>query len=133
MTDLKTLHAWLSELAPNVGRRLRRSNRTAKTVVLKLRYGDFTTITRSRTLADSTDATAPVFQAADEMPRTGLPKRRLSVRLISVGVTGLSGEDGRKLFFAYEPNGKRTQLDAVADAVASRFGRDAPRTGLSVG
>lgn len=133
VTDLETLRAWLSELAANVGRRLRRSNRTAKTVVLKLRYGDFTTITRSRTLAEPTDATTPVFQAADEMLRTGLPKRRLSVRLIGVGVTGLSGEGGQKLLFTEEPSEKRTQLDAVADAIASKFGRDALRSGLSVG
>lgn len=133
IADLETLRAWLSDLAGQVGRRLRRHHRTARTVVLKLRYGDFTTITRSRTLPEPTDATNAIFHAADDLLRTGLPKRRLSVRLLGVAVTGLSGEAGQKLLFADEPTERRTQLDAVADAIATKFGRDALKTGLSVG
>lgn len=133
IADLETLRAWLSDLAGQVGRRLRRNGRTAKTVVLKLRYGDFTTITRSRTLAEPTDATAAIFRAADELLCTSLPKRRLSVRLLGVAVSHLSGGAAQKLLFADEPAGRRTQLDTVADAIATKFGSDALRTGLSVG
>jgi DNA polymerase-4 len=133
VTDLETLRAWLSELAADVGRRLRRHGRTAKTVVLKLRYDDFSTITRSQTLPGPTDGTSELFRAADELLRTRLPKRRLSVRLIGVGVTGLSSSGGQKLLFADEPNERRTKLDAVADAIAGKFGRGAIRTGLGAG
>ena len=132
VTDLETLRAWVSELAGERRPRGSRHRRTAKTVVLKVRYGDFTTITRSRTLGEATDATAAFFGAADEMLRTGLPKRRLSVRLIGVGVTGLSGSGGQKLLFGGEPDGRRAGIDAVADAIANRFGRCAG-TGPSVG
>ncbi|HEX6984439.1 MAG TPA: DNA polymerase IV [Planctomycetaceae bacterium] len=136
VNDLDTLRAWLSELAANVGRRLRRHGRTARTVLLKLRYDDFTTITRNRTLPAPTDGTAAIFRAADELLRTRLPRRRLSVRLIGVGVIGLSTAGGRKLLFpddATPADDRRPRLDAVADAIASRFGRDALRTGLSMG
>lgn len=132
-TDLEVLRAWLSELAGHVGRRLRRHGRTARTIVLKLRYDDFTTITRNTTLAEPTDATNAIFRAVDELLRTRLPKRRLSVRLLGVAVTGLSTTGGQKLLFPETADDRRPSLDAVADAIASRFGRDAIRSGLSVG
>ncbi|MDQ3331089.1 MAG: DNA polymerase IV [Planctomycetota bacterium] len=133
ITDLETLRAWVSELAANVGRRLRRHHRTAQAVVLKLRYDDFTTITRSHSLPDATDATSTIFRAADELLRTRLPRRRLSVRLIGVGVTGLSSVGGQKLLFPIQEEETRPAIDAVADAIAQKFGRDALRSGLSFG
>ncbi len=51
-TDSRELHRDLLRLSDAVGARLRRAEVTARTVVLKLRFEDFTTITRSRTLAD---------------------------------------------------------------------------------
>jgi DNA polymerase-4 len=132
ITELETLRAWISELAANVGRRLRRHHRTAHTIVLKLRYGDFTTITRSHTLAEPTDATASIFHAADELLRTRLPKRRLSVRLLGVSVTGLSGSGGQKLLFPPDEDSARPAIDVVADLIAQKFGRDALRSGMSL-
>jgi DNA polymerase IV len=133
VTELETLRAWLSELAANAGRRLRRHGRRGRTVVLKLRYDDFTTITRRHTLPEPANTTVAIFRAADELLRTRLPKRRLSVRLIGVGVTGLSNGGGQKLLFPAGGEERRPQLDAVADAIASRFGKNALRTGLGVG
>lgn len=131
VVDLEVLRAWVSELAANVGRRLRRHHRTATTIVLKLRYDDFTTITRNHTLSEPTDATSTIFHAADELLRTRLPKRRLSVRLIGVGVTGLSGDGGQKLLFPTDDTRPRPAIDVVADAIAQKFGRGALRSGLS--
>jgi DNA polymerase-4 len=133
IVDLEVLRAWVSDLTANVGRRLRRHRRTATTVVLKLRYDDFTTITRSHTLPEPADATSTIFHAADELLRTRLPKRRLSVRLIRIGVTGLSNGGQQKLLFPPDDGRPRPGIDAVADAIAQKFGRDALRSGLSVG
>jgi DNA polymerase-4 len=134
VTDLETLRGWLAELSADVARRLRRHGRTAKTVVLKLRYDDFATITRSHTLPTPTDATSPIFRAADDLLRTRLPNRALRVRLLGVAATGLSTTGGQKLLFPDDStDARRTKLDAVADAIAGKFGRDAIRTGLGRG
>ncbi len=64
VTDRGELEREVLRLADKVASRLRRAGCTARTVQLKLRYADFRTITRSRTLADSTDLAADVAEVA---------------------------------------------------------------------
>ena len=127
VTDLRVARAKVSHLADQVARRLRRAGRKGKTVTLKVRYDDFRTITRSHTLPAATDATRAVWRAADELLRTRLPNRRFSVRLLGVGVGGLTDPGGaggavQGDLFAEAPPARDGRLDAAADALRARFG-----------
>src|SRR5262249_43851166 len=66
IADIDVLHAWLVELAEQVGRRLRRHGLKGRTVEIKVRFADFRTITRSVTLPEPSDITQELFQAGGE-------------------------------------------------------------------
>ena len=122
------LHAWTVELAEQVGSRLRRRGLRGRTVHLKVRYGDFHTITRAHTLPDATNATRDIYEPALEMLGQRLPDRALSVRLLGVGVSGLarSREVQQHLFDAPQ-QAAQSKLDKASDQIRTRFGSDALR------
>ena len=136
VTDLRTARAKVSHLADQVVRRLRRTGRRGRTVTLKVRYDDFATFTRSVTLPAATDSTRAVWSAADELLRTKLPARRLSVRLLGVGVRGLTGDDAAAVqgdLFADPVPERDGRLDAATDALRAKFGDAAVVRGLELG
>ena len=98
--DLDTLEATLERLSQSVAERLHRSELSGKTVTLKLRYSDFTTITRQSTFRDVLAQGPEIFSVARRLLQTFRdPQRR--VRLIGVSVTSLeshlSERKGRQL------------------------------------
>ncbi|QWW18949.1 DNA polymerase IV [Schaalia sp. 19OD2882] len=106
-------------------RRLRRAGMVGRTVVLKMRSGDFHTITRSLTLREPTDVGRVVAQAArtlldrEAIPATG-------VRLLGVRVEGLSSrEDG--VLVALDEDGRPLAAERAMDEIAARFGPGALR------
>ena len=107
--------------AVRVGRRLRESGLAGRTVTLKLRFADFRTITRSRTLAGVTDTDAEIHEvAADLLARLRLG--RLPVRLVGVTVSNLTdGGAPTQLQLGRERPGWQAAVRA-ADAVRARFG-----------
>ncbi len=119
----EVLRAWLLELTEQVARRLRRHNLRGRTVQLKIRFADFRTITRSRTLPEPTNVTDELWQAAAEIFQTRVPPRHLPVRLLGVGVSGLNatGQTQRQLF----DDRRQSQLDAATDAIRDRYGHAA--------
>ena len=126
--DMEVLRTWLLELTEQVGRRLRRHQLRGRTVQLKIRFADFSTITRAQTLPQATNVTVELWRAADELLTQRLPNRRLEIRLLGMGVSGLdaSGQQQRTLFD--EPaHEKQTQLDAIADQIRQQYGE----TGLT--
>ncbi len=128
--DLHTLHLWLLELTEQVAWRLRRHQLQGRTVRLKLRYSDFHTVTRSITLERPTDGTQEIFEAVDQLLQTRLPQRRLSVRLIGIGVAGFENSPVQQLsLFEEEQREKRRTLDQATDAIRERFGRSSLRRG----
>jgi DNA polymerase-4 len=132
--DLEVLRAWLLDLAEQVGWRLRRHGLRGRTVHLKVRFADFSTITRSQTLPEPTDITHELWQAADEMLCQRLPAGHLPVRLLGIGVGGLD-ETGlvQGLLFDQEQRQKQAGLDAVADQIRERFGSPALFRAASLG
>jgi DNA polymerase-4 len=95
--DRDALGHELTRLADKVGARLRAARRAARTVQLKVRYGDFRTVTRSRTLGAPTDLGAELASVAREL-LAPLPVER-GVRLVGVSgqqlvVTGDTGDQG---------------------------------------
>jgi DNA polymerase-4 len=121
------LHARVAELANDVGARLRTGGWTARTVTLKLRYSDFTTITRQETLASSTATDTTVRDAALallEAAWTGA-----AVRLLGVGVSGLAEAPQLDLF----DRPANDRIDHTLDRLRERFGQSAIRRGTGEG
>jgi DNA polymerase IV len=94
LADLEALHEQLWQLCQGVGRRLKKSELAAGTVAIKLRYSDFTTLTRQMSLAVATDADEEIYRAAqvllDRNWRRGRP-----VRLLGVSAHNLSAPVGQ--------------------------------------
>ena len=133
ISDMEVLRAWLLDLTEQVGCRLRRHGLRGRTVQLKVRFADFSLITRSQTLPEPTDITQELWQAADELLCQRLPPRHLPVRLIGIGVSGLDDTGTiQGLLFDQEERQKQTRLDTVADQLKNRFGIEALRRGSSL-
>jgi DNA polymerase IV len=118
--DDKVLETTLKELSAQVGRRLRSSDLTGKTVKLKIRWPDFTTLTRQVTLATPTDQddeiTATAIRLMKDVRASGKP-----VRLIGVGVSGLTTE-ARQLELWGMENEKRRKFQGVIDELQDKYG-----------
>jgi DNA polymerase-4 len=86
------------EMALRVAERLASKGRYARTVTVKMRYPDFTTITRAQTLTRATDDPAVIWRAAAKLIGAALRTRDEPLRLLGVGVTGLTNERQLSLF-----------------------------------
>ena len=86
---LELLEGVLSGLCHQVAQRLRRSHQVGRTVNLKLRYGDFTTITRQASLGHPTDDAGEIYDASADLLRVERALDGRAVRLLGVGVTAL--------------------------------------------
>ena len=127
--DIDVLRAWLLELTEQVSRRLRNNNIRGRTVQLKVRYGNFDTITRSKSLTEPTNVTDQLWAVVSELFASGLPARPLIVRLIGMGVSNLQPTQAvqRSLFDDAETDDRGAKLDAVADQIRNRFGNTSLR------
>lgn len=118
------VRAVLARQAQDVASRLRKHERYARTVTVKIRYGDFETITRSATLDTQTDETSAITQAAralfDAWARQFRP-----VRLIGVGVSQLTDAPAQSGLFDATDHTRARAVDKAADAIAEKFGKDA--------
>jgi DNA polymerase-4 len=106
-------------LSRRVGARLREDGYRARTVTLKVRLANFSTLTRSRTIDPATDVGADLYRVAAELFR-GLPGARRRVRLLGVAATGLvpAGEEQLALL-----RGERWgDVERAVDRIERRFG-----------
>lgn len=123
------VRARLVEELEHVGRRLRRTGRLARCVGLKIRFGDFRTISRSTMLADPTDRTDLLLSAATDLFHRWASSSFEPVRLIGVGVSELV-EAGEQLgLFTAEQDERRRRADVVLDRIVDRFGKGSIRRG----
>ncbi|RSM57944.1 DNA polymerase IV [Amycolatopsis sp. WAC 01376] len=116
------LDATLLTLADRLSRRLRSAHRVCRTVVLRMRFGDFTKATRSHTLLEATEQTGAVVAAARGLLAAARPlidERGLT--LIGLALTNLSKDDAIQLALPFGAK-PRDQLDATLDTVRDRFG-----------
>lgn len=94
MTDVDALRRQLWRLSQGVGRHLRREGVTAGTVAIKLRYADFTTLTRQMRLGVPTDDERVIYRAALALLRRAWQRGR-PVRLLGVAGRGLAPPVGQ--------------------------------------
>ncbi|MGE3775618.1 MAG: DNA polymerase IV [Pirellulaceae bacterium] len=133
LEDPEVMRAWLLELSEQVGCRLRRLGLKAHTVHLKVRFGDFHTVTRALTLPQATHATQEIWQAANEMFTARLPQRRLRVRLLGVGTSGLDRPGlVQKSLFGEAEQVRQSRLDEVSDRIKEKFGNGSLQRGLGI-
>jgi DNA polymerase-4 len=90
IADRALLHAEVRRLAILVSERLRNSRLSGRTVTAKLRYADFSIRTRSTTLAAAIDEADTIGEVACRLLDRGLRDRPGALRLVGVGVSGLS-------------------------------------------
>ena len=123
----------LLRLCERTAARLRSAGLAGRTVSLKVRFADFTTITRSRTLPEATDVAADVYGTAAELYEAlGLDRARL--RLVGVRVEQLvNAESAPHQLLLGERNRGRREAEQAADRAALRFGNGAVRPASLVG
>lgn len=134
VTDTQRLHAVLLELAEDVAHTLRHKQLLAGKVTLKLRYGNFDTITRQAALPAPACLTMPIYTKALELlNKVNLQGR--GVRLVGVGTGNLEENSGtRQLSFFTEPGLEKEEKIAEAiDSVAARYGKDAVKRATLMG
>jgi len=134
VADLDHVRAVLLDQTEHVAARLRRHGRLAATVVLKVRRPDFATFTRRLTLPRATDQTAEVWAAAATLFDAWRAQQATPVRLIGMGVTGLTTPAGQQLeLFGQTDSERQRRLDQAVDSIRARFGSDAIRRGGTLG
>jgi DNA polymerase-4 len=125
--DDMTLEKTLRELSAQVGHQLRRNDLAGKTVKLKIRWTDFTTLTRQTTVPGTTDNDDEIFSIALKLMKT-VRKPNQAVRLIGVGVSGL-GAPIRQLGLWDTGSEKSRKLQEVVDQLQEKYGKNAIKRG----
>ena len=112
------------QFADAVASRLRAQGLVGRTVQLKVRFGDFTTITRSTTLAVAVDDSRALLDAGRGLLDLLDPSQ--GVRLLGLSVSGLSSDSSRQLTFDEAIAGPGWQeADRTIDEIRARFGEEA--------
>lgn len=119
--NIEQIEATLMRLSEMVGRRLREAHFHARTLQLKLRYKDFTTITRARTLEAPTQLDTEIFQHIRSLFHDNW-KRGAEVRLLGVQSSGFGETASQGNFFEDRGREKWQQALFAADRLRDRFG-----------
>jgi DNA polymerase-4 len=121
--SLETLHHELVRLGDSVASRLRAAGMAGRTVTIKVRFGDFRTITRSTTLPTAVDTGPDVLRAATGLLQKVDPSQ--GVRLLGVHVSQLVERTARQLSLDDVDDPSWDEATGAVDAIRARFGADA--------
>jgi DNA polymerase-4 len=121
--DLDTLESTLARLSEMVGRRLREHELYARTVQLKLRYTDFSTITRAHSLDHATQLDTEIFQHVRALFRQNR-KANAAIRLLGVHVSGLESGEGQMNLLAEDQTDRWRKALTAVDKMRDRFGEN---------
>ena len=129
--DAGVLEATLARLSVMVGRRLREHRLYTRTVQLKLRYKDFTTLTRALTLDHATDLDTELLDTARLLFRKNW-KAGAEVRLLGVHAGSLVANEGQMSLLESEKSGRWHKALEAADRLRDKFGESAVSLGGAV-
>ena len=115
------MESTLMRLSEMVGRRMREQELQARTLQLKLRYKDFTTITRARTLQAPTQLDNEIFQQIRELFHANW-RKGAEVRLLGVQASSFAEEKTQRDFLQDNARGKWQQALSAADRLRDKFG-----------
>ena len=119
--DPAELESVLADLSQRVAARLREQGLHARTITLKLRYGNFQTITRADTLPESTQLDTVILDAVRGLLRTHWDRRR-KVRLLGVQASGLASVAGQENLLEASQHQKWSRALAATDRLRDRYG-----------
>ncbi|MDR1612202.1 MAG: DNA polymerase IV [Planctomycetota bacterium] len=125
--DLGELETVLLGLAEKVAERLRRRGLAGRTVFIKLRYDDFTTLTRRKTLPAATCLAAAIARHGVELLRDRTAAGKRPVRLVGVGVAGFTDQPAQKVLFreTEQDDARQERLERTADRIREKLGKEA--------
>jgi DNA polymerase-4 len=125
------LDATLVAIVDRLGRRLRAARRVCRTVVLRLRFADFSRATRSHTLNEATAHTQTILVTARGLLVVALPLiQQQGCSLLGISLTNLENDDAVQLAL---PLDRQRALDATIDDVRDRFGTDSIKRAVLLG
>ena len=129
----EALDTFLVALVDRLARRLRAARRVCRTVVLRLRFGDFTRATRSHTLSEATAQTQTILATARGLLAAAMPLiESQGITLIGVAFGNLEDDGAIQLALPFD-RGRASALDAVLDDIRDRYGRSAIVRAVLVG
>jgi DNA polymerase-4 len=125
--DPAYIHRELLKLSERTAARVRAAGMVGRTISIKVRFSDFTTITRSRTLRDPTDVSRDIYTTARAL-FDGLGLQRARLRLVGVRMEGLMDSDQAPIQgLLDEPEHGWRDADRAVDRASARFGAGAVR------
>lgn len=127
LTEPADVRRVLFEQVEQVGRRLRQNGLHARTVSLKIRYGDFETISRSATVENPTNGTADLWTAAAALFDKWCEAGFRPVRLIGMSTSQLTAGGGQLPLFPDPLAERQKKVDGIADTITKKFGNGAIR------
>jgi len=122
--DAERLESTLARLSEMVGRRLREHALFTRTIQLKLRYSDFTTITRAYSLDHATQLDTEIFRQARDLFRASR-KPSSKIRLLGVHAGGLESEEGQLNLLEEDTTRRWRKALTAVDQLRDKFGDDA--------
>ena len=129
--DREFLEANLRYMAEKVGARLRRYGQRGSVVHIKVRWADFSAITRQKSLGFATDANEVIFDEALKLLDKALTSNRQPVRLLGVGVGNFTvGEE--QLPLSLVPTARLAAIDRAVDRIRKRYGFSSIQTGRTL-
>ncbi|MCK4742272.1 MAG: DNA polymerase IV [Sulfuriflexus sp.] len=120
--DKEVLLAILSQLSEQVASRLRVKDVKGKTISIKIRFHDFKTITRSKTLFENSSQTMLIWQVVKQLFLDTWQEGKMSIRLVGVSVSGFSKSESLQSEL-FEQDTKQDTLDVLSDKINQRFGK----------
>jgi DNA polymerase IV len=127
------IDASLVGLVDRVTRRMRAAGRVGRTVVLRLRFADFTRATRSHTLPQATAETHAILVAARELLAIATPMvEQQGLTLVGIAVSNLENDDAVQLALPFD-RWSGGALDEALDEVRARYGSTAVTRGVLLG
>jgi DNA polymerase-4 len=126
--DRSVLKATLCYLSERVGSNLRQQGKQARCVTLKLRYADFTTISRSHTLTQASDTDRTIADTGLKLLNKALAQEKQLIRLIGIGVSNLT-EPARQLDMLDSSAQRLEKLNKAIDRIRKKYGFTAIQTG----
>ncbi len=114
-----------------MGSELRQRGRQAKCVTLKLRYADFTTLTRRHTLGQASDTDQIIFDTGLKLLKGALAQEKQPIRLIGIGVANFV-EPGRQLALLDSSTQRLERLNRAIDRIRNKYGFTAIQTGRTM-
>jgi DNA polymerase-4 len=139
ITYYSSIESTLMYLTEGVGFRLRESGLKGKTVTIKVRFDDFNTVTRSRSMDSRSNQTNELWNVVKLLLRNLLHNQSFAIRLVGVGVSGFGrDQDQQSDLFDDGPESLKSKsygqvLDELTDDIRHKFGKGSIKRGKSLG